>query len=228
MKKTALTLAVLIASTTLVACKDKKPETEEAKVAYGFGFMAGKDIKENASELDTKAFIQGFKDGNTGKEGQLTEQEIRETLTAYQKKMMEKMQAKVEKEHAELESSNKKLLEENGKKTGVTTTASGLQYEVLKAGTGPKPKTTDNVKVHYEGKLTNGTVFDSSKQRGEPATFRLDQVIPGWTEGLQLMPVGSTYRFVIPSDLAYGAGGAGPIPPNSVLVFEVELLSIEK
>jgi hypothetical protein len=120
------------------------------------------------------------------------------------------------------------FLAENGKKAGVTTTASGLQYEVLKQGTGAKPAATDTVKVHYEGKLLDGTVFDSSVQRGEPVSFPLNRVIPGWTEGVQLMTVGSKYKFVIPSELAYGDQGAGPIPPHSVLQFEVELLSIEK
>ena len=163
-----------------------------------------------------------------GKEGQMTEKEISDTLAAYQKKMMEKAAAKAEKEDKERGVANKKLLETNGKKAGVVTTASGLQYEILTQGKGAKPKAGDNVKVHYEGKLTDGTIFDSSRQRGEPVTFRLDQVIPGWTEGLQLMPVGSIYRFTIPANLAYGEQGAGPIPPNSVLTFEVELLGIEK
>ena len=106
------------------------------------------------------------------------------------------------------------------------TTASGLKYEVLKTGTGPKPTLADNVTVHYRGELTNGTVFDSSYDRGEPATFPLARVVKGWQEGVQLKPVGSTYRFEIPPDLGYGARGAGPIPPNSTLIFQVELLSI--
>ena len=110
--------------------------------------------------------------------------------------------------------------------TGMQTTASGLKYEVLKTGTGPKPTLADNVTVHYRGELTNGTVFDSSYDRGEPATFPLARVVKGWQEGVQLMPVGSTYRFEIPPDLGYGARGAGPIPPNSTLIFQVELLSI--
>jgi FKBP-type peptidyl-prolyl cis-trans isomerase FklB len=228
MNKTTIAIALVLASTALVACKDSKPETEEAKVAYSLGFITGKSSVEHAPDLDTKAFIQGFKDAHDKKEGKLTEKEIEDTLTAYQKKMMEQASAKAEKEGKAQEAANKKLLDDNAKKAGVTTTASGLQYEILSEGKGAKPKATDKVKVHYEGKLTDGKVFDSSRQRGEPVTFRLDQVIPGWTEGLQLMPVGSVYRFTIPSHLAYGPQGAGPIPPNSVLVFEVELLGIEK
>lgn len=120
------------------------------------------------------------------------------------------------------------FLAENAKKAGVKTTASGLQYEVITEGKGARPKATDQVKVHYEGKLVDGTVFDSSVKRGEPVTFPLNQVIPGWTEGVQLMTVGSKYRLVIPAALGYGEQGAGPIPPNAVLVFEVELLDIVK
>lgn len=228
MNKSFTALALVVASSALVACGGGKPKTEEAKVAYSLGFITGKSSAEHAPDLDTKAFIQGFKDAHAGKEGQMTEKEISDTLAAYQKKMMEKAAAKAEKEDKERGVANKKLLETNGKKAGVVTTASGLQYEILTQGKGAKPKAGDNVKVHYEGKLTDGTIFDSSRQRGEPVTFRLDQVIPGWTEGLQLMPVGSIYRFTIPANLAYGEQGAGPIPPNSVLTFEVELLGIEK
>ena len=122
----------------------------------------------------------------------------------------------------------KKFLEENKLKEGVITTESGLQYEVIKMGKGAKPTATDKVKVHYHGTLTDGTVFDSSVDRGEPITFALNQVIPGWTEGVQLMPVGSKFRFYIPQELGYGARQAGSIPPYSTLIFEVELLGIEK
>ncbi|MFH0759787.1 MAG: FKBP-type peptidyl-prolyl cis-trans isomerase [Bacteroidota bacterium] len=118
------------------------------------------------------------------------------------------------------------FLEENGKKEGVTTTESGLQYEVITQGDGPKPADTSNVTVHYEGTLINGEVFDSSYENGEPVSFNLNGVIPGWTEGLQLMPVGSTYKLYIPSNLGYGPRETGPIPGNSVLIFKVELLSI--
>lgn len=122
-----------------------------------------------------------------------------------------------------------KFLEENKKKEGVQTTASGIQYKVNTMGTGPKPLATDRVKVHYTGKLIDGTVFDSSVERGEPAVFPLNGVIPGWTEALQLMPVGSKWTIYLPSDLAYGERGAGQqIPPHSTLIFEVELISIEK
>ena len=117
-------------------------------------------------------------------------------------------------------------LSENARREAVTTTDSGLQYEVLEEGSGPKPSLSESVTVHYKGELLDGTVFDSSYDRGEPISFRLGQVIPGWKEGLQLMPVGSKYKFTIPSELGYGPRGSGPIPPNSVLIFHVELLGI--
>ena len=135
---------------------------------------------------------------------------------------------KAEKDAAENQKKGDAFLVDNAKKEGVKTTASGLQYQVEKLGNGPKPKDTDVVKVHYTGTLTDGTKFDSSVDRGEPATFPLNQVIPGWTEGVQLMPVGSKFKFFLPSKLAYGEHGAGSIPANAVLVFDVELLAIEK
>ena len=137
----------------------------------------------------------------------------------------QKMGEKVAQEN--LEAGNA-FLEKNKSREGVTTTASGLQYEVITEGTGPKPTAEDMVKVHYHGTLIDGSVFDSSVDRGEPAVFQLDQVIPGWTEGLQLMNTGAKYRFTVPPELAYGEQGAGPIGANAVLVFEVELLGIEK
>ena len=136
----------------------------------------------------------------------------------------EEEQKKLADENAE---KGKVFLEENKAKEGVTTTESGLQYRVITEGSGVKPKATDTVTVHYSGKLLDGTEFDSSYSRNEPATFDLNSVIPGWTEGLQLMPQGSKWELVIPSDLAYGPGANGPIPPNSVLVFEVELLEVK-
>jgi FKBP-type peptidyl-prolyl cis-trans isomerase len=134
----------------------------------------------------------------------------------------------MEKASTEAQEKGVAFMIENGKKAGVTTTASGLQYEVLKQGSGAKPAATDTVKVHYEGKLLDGSVFDSSIQRGEPVSFPLNRVIAGWTEGVQLMPVGSKFKFTIPAALAYGDQGAGPIPPHSVLQFDVELLEIVK
>jgi len=141
---------------------------------------------------------------------------------------MAQAQADFQKQSVENKVRGESYLADNAKKTGVMTTSTGLQYEVLTQGTGLQPKPADTVEVHYEGKLTDGTVFDSSIQRGQTASFRLDQVIAGWTEGLQLMKAGSKYRFTIPSGLAYGEMGAGSIPPNAVLIFDVELINVTK
>ncbi|MFO1391654.1 MAG: FKBP-type peptidyl-prolyl cis-trans isomerase [Agitococcus sp.] len=201
---------------------------EDAKVAYSLGFIFGKNNAAAIENLDIEKFVTGFKDGYGAKPALLSEEEIKKTLTDYKERRMAEAQADFQKQAQENKTRGEAFLIENGKKAGVITTASGLQYEVLTQGTGAQPTATDTVEVHYEGKLTDGTVFDSSIARGQPASFRLDQVIAGWTEGVQLMKAGSKYRFAIPSALAYGEMGAGTIPPNAVLVFEVELLKVTK
>jgi len=188
--------------------------------SYAFGMIIGGNLATSGLEVDAEHFLAGLKDGLAGKPKLSPEEAQSVAQAAF-------MEAKSKKDAATL-AAGKAYLTTNGKKAGVKATASGLQYEVISLGTGQKPKTSDTVKVHYEGKLIDGTVFDSSIARGEPVTFPVDGVIPGWTEGLQLMPVGSKFRFFIPSELAYGEEGAGDvIAPNSVLLFEVELLGIE-
>jgi FKBP-type peptidyl-prolyl cis-trans isomerase FklB len=190
-------------------------------VSYSLGMLIGANLKTTGLEISTEAFLQGMKDVLAGKATKYSDAEAQAVVQA-------SLQAAAEKKGAASLAAGRAFLEANGKKKGVVTTASGLQYLVLTAGAGPKPKATDTVKVNYEGKQLDGSVFDSSIARNEPATFPLDGVIPGWTEGVQLMPVGSKYRFFVPSDLAYGDQGAGNvIGPNAVLVFEIELLSIE-
>ncbi|TEW51215.1 FKBP-type peptidyl-prolyl cis-trans isomerase [Psychromonas algicola] len=208
-------------------------DNENQKTAYAIGSSLSQYVEntltkqaEYGVELDKEVILQGFSDAIREK-GHLTQEEVLTTLKAYDTKMQEvaqKMQIeKAEKAAAE----SKKYLEDNAKLDGVTVTDSGLQYSVITKASGPKPKATDTVTVHYVGTLTDGTVFDSSVERGSPATFPLDRVIPGWTEGVQLMSVGEKYKFVIPSDLAYGDQGAGEkIPAGATLVFEVELLEI--
>ena len=191
------------------------------KISYALGMNMGNSFRASGiKELNIKNFTQAIEDVLTGNSLEISYDEA--------KQLMNDFFAKLQEEKLFL---NKKAGEEflriNKERPGVETTASGIQYEVLKDGTGEKPKATDNVKVHYEGKLIDGQIFDSSIQRGEPASFGLNQVIPGWTEALQLMPVGSKYRIYIPSELAYGERGAGEmIEPNSTLVFDVELLDI--
>ncbi len=199
------------------------------KLGYSMGLDVGGYFKGIGEEIDFTALLKGIEDGFNGNKTQMTADEI----AAVQKEFSEKMKARQEESLQKMRDENKAAgsayLAENKAKKGVMVTASGLQYEVLKKGNGQKPTETDKVKVDYVGTLTDGTEFDNSIKRGEPAIFGVNQVVPGWSEALQLMDVGSKYRLVIPSELAYGENGAPPvIEPNSVLVFEVELHSIEK
>lgn len=189
---------------------------DKAKISYAIGMILGRQIKDNGFEIDPQVFLAAVEDVMAGREPALTMQEGREVMTQAQLKKAEVAKA-----------AGEKFLEENAKKDGVNVTASGLQYKVLREGSGTPPGATDEVTVHYQGTLTDGTKFDSSYDRGEPATFALNQVIPGWTEGLQLMKPGAKYELYIPAALGYGEGGMPPrIPPNSVLVFQVELLNV--
>lgn len=211
-------------SASTVSISNASSETQ--KVGYSFGYLMGKGNREAINDLDMNAFISGFKTGYADQKATLTEDEIRTTLMAYKQRREAEEMKEIQKMGAENIQKGTVFLAENAKKAGIKTTASGLQYEVLKDGSGVNPKATDQVQVHYEGKLLDGTVFDSSVARGEPATFPLNGVISGWTEGVQLMKEGAKYRFYIPSALAYGETGAGSIPPNSVLIFDVELLKV--
>lgn len=209
-------------------------ETQDQKVSYLMGIENGKGIGSTGIELDLAAYQQGFSDGVAKLESKLDDEETAKVIQEFQKKMMAKREEmqKVEQEAAELESAaNLKegaaFLEANGAKEGVVTTESGLQYKVITKGTGAKPSTESTVEVHYAGRLLDGTEFDSSIKRGVPVKFGVTQVIPGWTEALQLMSEGSKWELYIPADLGYGSGGQGPIGPNSVLVFEVELLKAD-
>ena len=191
------------------------------KLSYAWGIAMASQLKGMGVEkLDTEDFCNAVKTVFEGGELAVKPEEAQKLINDYLVQLQEKA-TKLAREAGE------KFLEENGKKEGVKTTASGLQYVVEKEGTGKQPTATDNVTVHYTGRLLDGKVFDSSVSRGEPATFPLNRVIPGWTEGLQLMKEGAKYVFFIPSDLAYGAQGAGrDIPPHSTLIFEVELIKV--
>ena len=193
------------------------------KVSYALGLSIGNNFQNSGiNDLQIEDFVKGLKDILGGQTPEISYDEAKQVINDYFMKL--------QKEKFEI---NKKAGEEflniNKGKAGVVTLPSGLQYQVLQKGEGPKPTASDKVKCHYHGTLINGTVFDSSVQRGEPAVFGVSQVIPGWVEALQLMPVGSKWRLFIPSDLAYGEHGAGEaIEPNSALIFDVELLGIEK
>jgi FKBP-type peptidyl-prolyl cis-trans isomerase FklB len=229
MKQHRLAAAIALVGLVLAGC-DKQASTVELKspaqkASYGIGLNMGKSLaQEGMDDLDSKAVALGIEDAVGKKEQKLKDEELVEAFAALQKRAEERM-AKQSEESA---AAGKKFLEENGKKEGVVTTASGLQYQIIKKADGDQPKPTDVVTVHYEGKLTDGKVFDSSVERGSPIDLPVGGVIPGWVEGLQLMHVGEKIKLFIPSDLAYGAQSPSPmIPANSVLVFDLELLGIK-
>lgn len=230
MKFHYLAAAVLGGLLTDTVFAQDKPDLKDTKQrsSYAIGTDIGSNLKRQDLELDPKALVAGIANAFAGKLA-LTDAEVRETLTEFRSQMMAKMQAKEKVAGDKNLKDGETYLAANAKKEGVKSTKSGLQYKVIKSGTGKTPKASDTVKVHYHGKLTDGTVFDSSVKRKEPATFPVNGVIPGWTEALQLMKEGDKWEITLPSAIAYGERGAGgKIGPNSVLVFEVELLSIEK
>ncbi|TYO97113.1 FKBP-type peptidyl-prolyl cis-trans isomerase FklB [Geothermobacter ehrlichii] len=216
----AASLLLALAMALPVAAADKKPTTLEERVSYGIGMNIGRDFKGKGFEVNPDLLARGIKDVLAGGELLMTEDEVRQTIMELQQVLQEKAAAK---NRAEGEA----FLAANRKKDGVKVTASGLQYRVIREGDGATPGPDSTVTVNYRGALVDGTEFDSSYKRGKPATFQLNRVIRGWTEGLQLMKAGGKYEFVLPADLAYGEQGAGQvIGPNSVLIFEVELLEV--
>ena len=198
------------------------------KVSYALGMGIGRQLNDMGAEsLNIDDFAQAIKDVLAGGKTQLDAYEAQVIVQEFFQKQEEKQRASAAERHKALKQQGEQYLAENGKKDGVVTLPSGLQYQVLQEGNGRKPKATDQVKCHYEGMLVDGTLFDSSIQRGEPATFPLNGVIAGWTEGLQLMQEGAKYRFFIPYHLGYGERGAGAsIPPFAALVFDVELIEV--
>ena len=201
--------------------------TDEQKLGYIIGMDIGKSLREQGTTVDLDSLIDAISATYKGEDLAMTAEEA----AAIRQEYVQKRQADQQAESAVVGENNlaegQKFLADNKGKEGVQTTDSGLQYKVLTMGDGAKPAATDTVKVHYSGKLLDGTEFDSSYARNEPISFALNRVIAGWTEGVQLMPVGSKFVFYIAPELGYGEGGGGPIPPNSTLVFEVELLDIE-
>ncbi len=203
-------------------------EGESARLSYAIGLDVGQSLKSLGADIDRAAFMAAIADRLEGRDARLSTEEAGKVKQAFFKARAEKQMAEQKARGEANKAEGEKFLAENAKKPGVKVTGSGLQYEVLRQGDGPKPSATDRVTVHYRGTLLDGTEFDSSYSRKQPATFPLNGVIKGWTEGVQLMSVGSKYKFYIPSELAYGARGAGSrIGPNSTLIFEVELLGIE-
>jgi FKBP-type peptidyl-prolyl cis-trans isomerase len=236
-------MVLAIAGVITAGCQNKEeaatpvaevaPATEELsaesdRVAYGIGRNIGMNMKQQSIDLDVKSFVSGLTDALEGKDSRLTDEEIMTAMKSFQQKQMEKQKAERELASEEAKKEAETFLAENAKKDGVVTTESGLQYKVLTKGEGKTPSAEDMVEVNYRGTFINGEEFDSSYKRGQSVSFPVGGVIAGWTEALQLMPVGSKYELYIPSDLAYGPGGTGSIGPNKALVFEVELISIKE
>jgi FKBP-type peptidyl-prolyl cis-trans isomerase FkpA len=218
---TGVLFSCIAGGKTDTSAKKDAPGGADADVSYAFGVVLGSDLKQLGLQFDYTALARGIEEVIEGKEPRLT---MEEAVAVVQNAYVTAMARLAE----ENKTKNEQFMKENAQKTGIVTTASGLQYEIITLGNGRKPGGTDVVSVNYQGSLIDGTVFDSSYDRGQPVEFPLDQVIPGWSEGIQLMSVGSSYRLYIPSNLAYGEQGAqNVIPPNSALIFEVELLSIE-
>jgi FKBP-type peptidyl-prolyl cis-trans isomerase FklB len=197
--------------------------TDESRVSYGIGRQLGGQLRDNPPPgVNLDAILAGLTDAFTGQESRVSEEALNASFKVIRDVMQAEAQAKAEAAAA----AGVSFLEDNAKRDGITVLASGLQYEVLTAGDGAKPSREDSVRTHYHGTLIDGTVFDSSYNRGQPAEFPVAGVIAGWTEALQLMNAGSKWRLYVPSELAYGAQGVGSIPPHSVLVFDVELLDV--
>ncbi|MCP5108180.1 MAG: FKBP-type peptidyl-prolyl cis-trans isomerase [bacterium] len=205
-----------------------KLDSEIAKSSYAIGFNMGQSMRNIKDKLDFAVVLQGLRDGFAGDDkAQMPVADIRKTITAFQQKLRTEMNEKRKAQGAKNKGEGEAFIKENAKKEGVITTKSGLQYKIIKKGTGASPKAVDTVEVHYRGTLIDGTEFDSSYKRGTTIKFALNRVIPGWTEGVQLMKVGAKYKFFVPSNLAYGQRGAGQqIGPDAALIFDIELISI--
>lgn len=215
---------LLLGACNKMGKREVEIKTDEQKFSYGVGLQIGGGMKSQGVKVDVDALAMAISDALEGKTPRVNETELQAAMMKVQQGLIDKRQNEGK---GNLEK-GKKFLEENGKKAGVKTTKSGLQYEVLTEGKGAIPKDTSVVSVNYKGTLVDGTEFDSSYKRNKPAEFPVNGVIPGWTEALKLMKVGSKYKLTIPAELAYGESGRPSIPPNSVLQFEVELLEIKK
>lgn len=226
--KIATTFLCLSLAATAGFAKDINTKNSEAEqVGYSFGYLIGRTNADSLQGIDLDAFTQGLKTAAAGQKSTLSDEEMARVLTQFKRQTEAKELQALKKIADQNKVKGQAFLAENAKKAGVKTTKSGLQYVVLKEGSGKVPKASSTVQVHYEGRLIDDTIFDSSIARDQPAEFKASQVIQGWTEGLQLMKEGAKYRFFIPSELAYGQIGSGDvIEPNSTLIFDVELLKV--
>jgi FKBP-type peptidyl-prolyl cis-trans isomerase len=219
-------LCIVLAAAPAAAADKTELKTQKEKLSYALGMNMGGGLKTNSIDVDADVLAQGLRDALAGKSTLLTDQEARETIMTVQREIQAKMQEKLKVEGEKNKKAGDAFLAANKKKEGVKTLPSGLQYKILADGKGATPKATDTVTVHYKGTLIDGAEFDSSYKRNEPASFPVNGVIKGWTEALQLMKEGSKWQLFIPANLAYGEQGRPGIPPNSVLIFEVELIKV--
>lgn len=240
-KLLTLTLIIFVIAACGTTESGEKPDVEKlfskkltlddqkAKASYTLGFMNGKNLRTISSEIDLMILFQGMVDGIGGDDkAQIKPEDMQKIMMDFRTAMSAKQREEQKKIGEKNKVEGKKFLEENAKKEGIKITESGIQYKIIKEGTGPSPKATDPVKVHYKGTFIDGKEFDSSYSRGKPATFPLNGVIKGWTEALQLMKVGGKWILYLPSELAYGERGKNDIGPNATLIFEVELIAIDK
>ena len=223
----AAILSVGLFSTLCMAAE--KPALKDTKdtESYSLGYQFGQSMKAQGLDLDMEVYMSGIQDALTGADPRLSQDEMRATVVDLQKRLAAVRQKELKEVADKNLAEGKTFLEENKKKDGVITLPSGLQYKILAEGSGKTPKATDSVTVNYRGNLINGTEFDNSYKRGQPTTFQVGNVIRGWTEALQVMKEGSKWQIFIPPQLAYGDRSAGPVPPNSTLIFEVELISVK-
>nr|CAD42890.1 macrophage infectivity potentiator [Legionella pneumophila serogroup 8] len=231
MKMKLVTAAVmgLAMSTAMAATDATSLATDKDKLSYSIGADLGKNFKNQGIDVNPEAMAKGMQDAMSGAQLALTEQQMKDVLNKFQKDLMAKRTAEFNKKADENKVKGEAFLTENKNKPGVVVLPSGLQYKVINSGNGVKPGKSDTVTVEYTGRLIDGTVFDSTEKTGKPATFQVSQVIPGWTEALQLMPAGSTWEIYVPSGLAYGPRSVGgPIGPNETLIFKIHLISVKK
>lgn len=222
-------LGLLLLAPQVSAAENGHLKSQKEKISYTLGTDVAKSLKQLGVEIDPELFTKGVRDALTGSKPLMTDEEMKTVMTTFKQEMTDKQTEKMKMAGEKNKKDGDAFLAENKKKAGVKTLASGLQYKVIKEGTGKIPKKTNKVSCQYQGTLIDGTEFDSSYKRGTPATFPVDGVIPGWTEALQLMKAGSKWQLFIPAKLAYGERGAGPIiGPNSVLIFTLELIAIQK
>ncbi|MCH4564641.1 FKBP-type peptidyl-prolyl cis-trans isomerase [Halomonas sp. EGI 63088] len=225
--KRLLTTASLTALLGAAPLALATPQTDDERLGYSLGVTLGQSIQQDVEDLNVDAFTQAIRDVFEGGELAMSDEEMAAALMRFQQEAMAAREAETEQQAEANRADGEAFLAANAEEDGVEVTDSGLQYKVLEAGDGASPGPESNVEVHYEGTLIDGTVFDSSYARGEPVNFRVGQVIEGWQEALQLMSVGDTWEIVIPSELAYGAQGQGPIGPHETLIFKVELLDVD-